>query len=51
MQASRLIGAEVKTSDAEEVGPLDDLIIDENGQVVAIVIGVGRFLCIAGFIH
>lgn len=44
MQASDLIGAEVKTTGGENVGPVDDLIIDENGQVVAIVIGVGGFL-------
>ena len=43
-QASKLIGAEVKTSDNEDVGSVSDLIIDENGQVAAIVVGVGGFL-------
>jgi len=44
VQASDLIGAEVKTKGGENVGPVDDLIIDENGQIVAILIGVGGFL-------
>ncbi|KMQ74360.1 PRC-barrel domain-containing protein [Marinobacter subterrani] len=44
MHASKLIGAEVKTSGDENVGSVSDLIIDKNGQVVAIVIGVGGFL-------
>lgn len=44
MHASDLIGAKVKTTQNEEVGPVNDLIIGENGQVVAIVIGVGGFL-------
>lgn len=44
MEASDLIGAEVKTTDGENVGPVDELLIDENGHVVAIVVGVGGFL-------
>lgn len=44
MQSSDLIGAKVKTTGNEDVGPVDDLIIDKNGQVVAIVVGVGGFL-------
>lgn len=44
MQASDLIGAEVKTTGDENVGPVDELLIDESGQVVAIVVGVGGFL-------
>jgi sporulation protein YlmC with PRC-barrel domain len=44
MQSSDLIGAEVRTTGDEDVGPVDDLIIDENGQIVAIVVGVGGFL-------
>ncbi|MFN2289146.1 MAG: PRC-barrel domain-containing protein [Chromatocurvus sp.] len=42
--ASNLIGAEVKTTNDEEVGSVSDLIIDDKGQVVAIVVGVGGFL-------
>lgn len=44
LHASELIGAEVKTTGNENVGPVDDLIIDENGQIVAIVVGAGGFL-------
>lgn len=43
-QASKLIGAEVKTTKGDEVGSVNDLIIDEKGQVAAIVVGVGGFL-------
>lgn len=44
MQATDLIGADVKTTGDEEVGSISDLIIDQDGQVVAIVVGVGGFL-------
>ena len=44
MQASNLIGAEVKTTNNEKVGSVSDLIIDEKGQIVGIVVGVGGFL-------
>ncbi len=44
MQASELIGAEVTTSANENVGAVTDLIIDENGQVVAVAVSVGGFL-------
>lgn len=42
--ASNLIGAKVKTTNNEDVGSVSDLIIDDNGQVMAIVVGVGGFL-------
>lgn len=44
LQASQLIGMEVKTTSDENVGSVDDLIIDDNGQIVAIVVGVGGLL-------
>jgi sporulation protein YlmC with PRC-barrel domain len=44
MQASNLMGATVRTSADEDVGTVRDLLIDEDGQVVALVIGVGGFL-------
>lgn len=44
MQATDLIGVDVKTTGDEEVGAVSDLIIDQDGQVVAIVVGVGGFL-------
>ncbi|SCZ45751.1 PRC-barrel domain-containing protein [Afifella marina] len=31
-------------SDAEEVGDIDDLLVDENGNITAAIIGVGGFL-------
>ncbi|MBL3556633.1 MULTISPECIES: PRC-barrel domain-containing protein [Marinobacter] len=44
MQASELIGTDLKTSGDESVGEIGDLIIDQNGQVVAVVVSVGGFL-------
>ncbi|KKO45268.1 hypothetical protein WG68_11110 [Arsukibacterium ikkense] len=44
IQASNLIGADVRTSNNEDIGSVQDLIIDGNGQVVAIVVSVGGFL-------
>jgi len=44
MHTNNLIGAKVKTTGDVDVGPVEDLIIDENGQVVAIVVSVGGFL-------
>lgn len=44
MHASDLIGLDIKTTDDENVGAVSDLIIDRDGQVVAVVVGVGGFL-------
>ncbi len=44
MHASKLIGADVITTGDENVGSVSDLIIDKDGQVVAVVVGVGGFL-------
>ncbi|MEX0624207.1 PRC-barrel domain-containing protein [Saccharospirillum sp.] len=44
MNASDLIGSNITTDGEEEVGSISELIIDENGQVVAVVVGVGGFL-------
>lgn len=44
MHASKLIGADVMSNDDETVGSISELIIDESGQVVAVVVGVGGFL-------
>tara|TARA_R110000787_G_scaffold199676_1_gene310769 strand:- start:536 stop:889 length:354 start_codon:yes stop_codon:yes gene_type:complete len=44
MQASNLIGTKVRTTVDKDVGAASDLIVDESGQVLAIVVGVGRFL-------
>ncbi len=40
MQARKLIGAKIKTSSGANVGSVNDLIIGENGYVVAIVVGI-----------
>lgn len=44
MVASNVIGTELRTSGGESVGEINDLIIDQNGQVVAAVVNVGSFL-------
>lgn len=44
MRANNLIGATVRTTGDEDVGSVSDLIIDDSGQVVGIVVGVGGFL-------
>lgn len=47
MEVSDLIGAEVSTVGDEDIGSVEELVIDENGQIVAIVVGVGGFLGMA----
>lgn len=44
IHASDIIGADVSTMGDEDLGSVSELIIDENGQIVAIVVGVGGFL-------
>lgn len=44
LQASSLLGADVKTTNNEEVGSVNELIINDKGQIVAVVVGVGGFL-------
>lgn len=44
MQASNVIGSDVKTTGDEKVGSISDLIIDEDGKVAAVLVGVGGFL-------
>lgn len=44
---TRLIGQPVYSSagdDAEEIGNIDDIVFDENGHIMAVVIAVGGFL-------
>jgi sporulation protein YlmC with PRC-barrel domain len=42
--ASALIGRTVTNAQGETLGDINDLIIDEQGTVVAVIIGVGGFL-------
>lgn len=44
MLGSRLIGAEVWGADNESIGNVDDLLISEEGDVIAILVGIGGFL-------
>jgi len=39
-----LMGSSARTSDGEEVGNIEDILIDSDGQIKAIVVGVGGFL-------
>lgn len=44
---TRLIGQPVFSTagdDAEEIGNISDIVFDENGQITAVIIGVGGFL-------
>jgi hypothetical protein len=43
--SDKLIGAELKSrSDDETIGTISDLVIDENGQIAAVIVEVGGFL-------
>lgn len=44
MHASKIMDATVKTTDGKDVGSVSDLIVDKDGQIVAIVVGVGGIL-------
>lgn len=41
---SGLMGADVQGPDGESIGTVDDLVLDTDGQVQAVVVGVGGFL-------
>jgi uncharacterized protein YrrD len=42
--ASRFKGTDVLGADGTKVGSVDDILFDRNGQIKAIVVGVGGFL-------
>lgn len=44
LKASNLIGANVRTAGDEDVGSVSDLILDKDGQIVGVIVGVGGFL-------
>jgi sporulation protein YlmC with PRC-barrel domain len=44
VRADQIMGSDVMTTGDENVGPVNDLIFDEEGQIIAIVVGVGGFL-------
>lgn len=43
-RVSDIIGATVRMASGENIGSADDLIIDEEGQVVAVLVSIGGFL-------
>jgi len=44
MRASYLIGTNVTNMQNETVGEINDLVLDKDGKVAAVIIGVGGFL-------
>jgi sporulation protein YlmC with PRC-barrel domain len=44
MRASKLIGASVRNDANERIGEINEIILDKDGKVAAVVIGVGGFL-------
>jgi len=44
MRASKLIGANITNMANETVGEINELILDKDGKVAAVVVGVGGFL-------
>jgi sporulation protein YlmC with PRC-barrel domain len=44
MLASDLIGLNIKNNANESIGEINELILDKDGKVVAVVVGVGGFL-------
>lgn len=43
-RASELIGKEVRGSNNEDIGDVNDVLIGQNGQVRGVIVGVGGFL-------
>ncbi|MET0531460.1 MAG: PRC-barrel domain-containing protein [Microvirga sp.] len=44
IMASKLIGTTVVSTNNESIGDVNDVVVDRNGQAVAVVIGIGGFL-------
>lgn len=44
MIASNLMGANVRGAEDEVIGAVDDLLLDRDGRVLAVIVGVGGFL-------
>jgi hypothetical protein len=41
---SKLVGASVRGPDNQSIGQISDLLVDQNGNINAVVVGVGGFL-------
>lgn len=48
LRAEKLIGASVYNTDGEAVGAIDDLVFDQNGQIIGVVLKVGGLLGMGG---
>lgn len=44
MRASKLIGSKVTNAANESVGEINDVVLDKDGKVAAVIVGVGGFL-------
>lgn len=44
MIASNLMGADVWGAENESIGAVDDLLLDRDGQIIAVIVGIGGFL-------
>ena len=44
MRASKLIGTKIRNNANENIGEINELILDKEGKVAAVVVGVGGFL-------
>ena len=44
MRASKLIGAAVKNQANETIGDINEIVLSKDGNIAAVVIGVGGFL-------
>ncbi|MBB3229736.1 PRC-barrel domain-containing protein [Halomonas stenophila] len=44
IRSDQLVGSAILNVSGEEIGKIDDLLLDQDGQVVGIVVGVGGFL-------
>ena len=44
MRASKLIGTRVKNAAGETIGDVNEILLDDQGRVAAMIVGVGGFL-------
>ena len=44
MRASRLMGVDVYGSDNQKIGDIDEILVERDGRIQAVVVGIGGFL-------
>jgi len=44
MRASQLVGIDVYGSDNQKIGDVDEVLVDRDGKIQAVIVGVGGFL-------